>query len=114
MAGQQGANVRQQIHVKLPCAGCVHQGVCLIEEQLEQDLTLRIGVEDARTHLVEGGPAQELELRIDCSWYDDRPIRPKGSGKLRRSRAQWTPERRSAASTRALTQLVEGRRNNAA
>lgn len=66
---------RHQIEVKLPCGGCLHQGVCLIEEQLEQDLTLRIGVKDAASRLVDGGVRQSISLRIDCSWFDPRPKR---------------------------------------
>jgi len=72
---------RQMIEVQLPCGRCVHQGVCIIEEQLEQDLTLRIGVEDARSHLVGGAPSQPVELSIDCSWFDPRTIRPRGPRK---------------------------------
>lgn len=90
---------RNWIRVELPCGTCVHQGVCLIEEQLEQDLVLRIGIEDARSKLVEGGPSQPVELRIDCSWYDDRPIKPKGSGKLKR-RYTWAPGEREKAAER--------------
>ena len=71
-----GGDHRHVVRVQLPCGSCLHQGVCLIEEQLEEDLTLRIGSVDQHSRRVYGGPGQPVQVRIDCSWFDPRPLRP--------------------------------------
>ena len=94
-----GNDSRRVVQVKLPCGTCLHQGVCLIEEQLEEDLTLRIGSRDRHSRRVYGGPGQPVEVSIDCSWFDPRPLRPPEarrrlqlSDEERERRRQWGRE----------------------
>lgn len=53
--------VRQRIRVQLPCGPCSHYGVCQIQEQLEQDLTLNIE-----------GIGTPVTVAITCSLFAKR------------------------------------------
>lgn len=53
--------VRQRVKVELPCGQCVHHGVCSIEEQIEQDVTLTVV-----------GVGRPVRLYLGCSIYSKR------------------------------------------
>lgn len=54
---------RHTIRVALPCPTCVHDGLCLVQAQIEQDVTLAV--------IDVGRP---LELAFTCSWYEAAPM----------------------------------------
>lgn len=101
MKGRPATPTRTVVRVQLPCSDCLHRGVCLIEEALEQDLTLQIGDRDALTKQAYGGPGVPVEVRIDCSWFDPRPLRPPPPKRPRRSN-QVTEEGRRRMRENAL------------
>lgn len=53
--------VRQRVKVELPCGQCVHHGLCTIEEQIEQDVTLTVI-----------GVGRPVRLYLGCSIYSKR------------------------------------------
>jgi hypothetical protein len=52
---------RQRVRVELPCGQCTHQGICTIEEQIEQDVTLNIV-----------GIGRPVRLYLGCSIFSLR------------------------------------------
>lgn len=91
---------RATVRVAVPCVSCRLSGACLIEPQIEQDLTLAV--------IDVGRP---LELSLSCSWYEADASAPRvvemaearSAKASKAARARWAharnaPEHREAES----------------
>lgn len=68
---------RHNVRVQLPCQDCLHSGMCIIEQQIEENLVLEI---------IEIG--RPVEIKLDCSEFIHASFR-------RRQRPGWSPARRA-------------------